>query len=283
MTRWAMVWFLAAMFLALSPVDGRAQNRERQQIMAEVRMLHEQAMQLQLLITELKVFVTELSEQVDVQSSATARGFADQRLLIDDVSGDVRILREKIDDTNVRISSMSQEVEALRLAAPTMPSFGVLTDPETGLPVDPFGRAFPPGTGASRAPVIAPGVSPQRMYDTAWADYTNGQWQLAIEGFEAYLATFPGSELADDSQFYIGQTHYADGQFEQAVAAFDLVFQHHANGDVVPEAAYKRGLALDRLGETDKALESFELVVDSYPDSAMATLARQALDRLSQR
>ena len=66
MTRWAMVWFLAAVFLALSPVDGRAQNRERQQIMAEVRMLHEQAMQLQLLITELKVFVTELSEQVDV-------------------------------------------------------------------------------------------------------------------------------------------------------------------------------------------------------------------------
>ena len=65
MTRWAMVWFLAAVFLALSPVDGRAQNRERQQIMAEVRMLHEQAMQLQLLITELKVFVTELSEQVD--------------------------------------------------------------------------------------------------------------------------------------------------------------------------------------------------------------------------
>jgi hypothetical protein len=61
-----MVWFLAAVFLALSPVDGRAQNRERQQIMAEVRMLHEQAMQLQLLITELKVFVTELSEQVDV-------------------------------------------------------------------------------------------------------------------------------------------------------------------------------------------------------------------------
>ena len=280
MLRWAITWLCIGAFLALAPVAGRAQNRERQQIMAEVRMLHEQAMQLQLLIAELRVFVSELSERMDAQSGATIRAFADQRLLIDDVSGEVRILREKIDDTNVRISSMSEEVEALRAAVPTMRAFGVLTDPETGLPVDPLDYEAPPRAGP---PIIAPGVSPQRMYDTAWADYTNGQWQLAIEGFEAYLATFPGSELADDSQFYIGQTHYADGEFEKAVRAFDLVLQQYPNGDVVPEAAYKRGLALDRLGDTERARESFELVVDRYSESTMATLARQALDRLSQR
>lgn len=274
--------FLAIAIVVVSTGASQAQNRERQQIMAEVRMLHEQTMQLQLFISELTEFVQSLATQIDAQSAATARAFADQRLVIDDVSGDVRILREKIDDTNVRISSMSQEIEALRVTVPPMPMFGLATDPETGLPMDPPNgsaaavRRFPP------ASVVNPGVSPQRLYDTAWADYTNGQWQLAIEGFEAYLATFPRSELADDAQFYVGQTHYADGEFEKAIDAFDIVFQQYPDGDVIPEAAYKRGLALDRLGDVERARQSFELVVDRYPDDTMATLARQALDRLSQ-
>ena len=101
-------------------------------------------------------------------------------------------------------------------------------------------------------------------------------------GFEAYLKTFPRSELADDAQFYIGQTHFADGQFRDAVSAFEQVLLNYPDGDVVPEASYKRGIALDQLGETDRARQAFELVATNFPDSTMATLAQQALDRLSQ-
>ena len=66
------------------------------------------------------------------------------------------------------------------------------------------------------------------------------------------------------------------------MAAFEKVLLNHPDGDVVPEASYKRGLTLDRLGETDRARQAFELVVTNYPDSTMATLAQQALDRISQ-
>ena len=266
------------------PSLASGQIRERQQIMADIRMLHEQTMRLQRLISDLDESLQALSSQLDGQADATVRAFADQRLLVDNVAGDVRILREKLDDTNVRISSMSQEVEALRVAIPplgmrmTMPAGEPVIDPETGL------VAEGPREPVVPAPAVPlnPGVSPQRMYDTAWADYTNGQWELAVEGFEAYLNTFPRSELADDAQFYIGQTRYADGQFQESVAAFEDVLLNYPEGDVVPEAAYKRGLALDRLGETEQAQQAFELVVEDYPDSAMATLAQQALDRLNQ-
>ena len=263
------------------PLHANAQNRERQQIMADIRMLHEQTMRLQLLIAALDESLKQLSGQLETQGDATVRALADQRLLVDNVAGDVRILREKLDDTNVRISSMSQEVEALRVAIPPMPvpMTQLLTDPETGLPLG------TPPAAAGAAPFVSPagaGVSPRRMYDTAWADYTNGQWVLAIEGFAAYLKTFPRSELADDAQFYIGQTHYADGKFQESVEAFEQVLLNYPDGDVVPEASYKRGLALDRLGETERARQAFELVVTNYPESTMATLAQQALDRLSQ-
>ena len=271
---------LVCVFLGL-PWHANGQNRERQQIMADVRMLQEQTMRLQLLISALDESLKQLSSQIEMQGNATVRALADQRLLVDNVAGDVRILREKLDDTNVRISSMSQEVEALRVAIPPMPPpmTQLFTDPETGLPLDPSSTQAAP---APPSTPLAAGVSPRRLYDTAWADYTNGQWVLAIEGFEAYLKTFARSELADDAQFYIGQTHYADGQFQESVAAFEQVLLNYPDGDVVPEASYKRGLALDRLGESDRARQAFELVVTNYPDSTMATLAQQALDRLSQ-
>ena len=263
----------------LPPAQAVAADREHQQIMADIRMLQEQTLRLQQLMAMLDQSLQVIAGKMDEQADITRKAFADQRLLTDNVANGVRIMREKIDDTNVRISSLSQEVEALRIAIPPMPPPGMtrqlFTDPETGLPIEP---AFPATTPTPA--VAAPGVSPQRMYDTAWADYTNGQWVLAIQGFEAYIENFPRSELADDAQFYIGQTRYADGQFEEAVDAFEQVLLSYPDGDAVPEASYKRGLSLDRLGEADRARQAFELVVANHPDSTMATLAQQALDRL---
>ena len=280
MRRSIIVPCLMAAMLVVVPGRVNGQNRERQQLMADLRMLYEQTMRLQLQISALDESLQSLTTQLATQADETVRAFADQRLLADGVAGDVKILREKIDDTNVRISSMSQEVEALRVVIPQMsiPVTQLLIDPETGLPLEPLDNSVAPPPAA---PATA-GVSPRRMYDTAWADYTNGQWVLAVEGFEAYLKTFPRSELADDAQFYIGQTYYADGQFRQAATAYEQVLLTYPDGDVVPEASYKRGLALDRLGETDRARQAFELVSTSYPDSTMATLAEQALDRLNQ-
>lgn len=280
MRRSLFVPCLMAAMLVVLPGRVNGQNRERQQLMADLRMLYEQTMRLQLQISALDESLQSLTTQLATQAEETVRAFADQRLLVGGVAGDVKILREKIDDTNVRISSMSQEVEALRVAIPQMsiPVTQLLIDPETGLPLQTLDNSV----AAPRAAPVSTGVSPRRMYDTAWADYTNGQWVLAVEGFEAYLKTFPRSELADDAQFYIGQTYYADGQFRQATTAYEQVLLTYPDGDVVPEASYKRGLALDRLGETDRARQAFELVSTSYPDSTMATLAEQALDRLNQ-
>jgi tol-pal system protein YbgF len=251
-------------------------DREHQQMIADLRMLQEQTVRLHLMLGTLDETLQALLTRMDTQDIETRRSFADQKLLVDNVTGGVRIVREKVDETNVRVSSLTQEVEALRLAIPPMtaPLTQLAFDPETGLP-----------TQFASAPVpvvpVNPGVSPQRMYDTAWADYTTGQWALAIQGFESYINSFPRSELADDAQFYIGQTHYADGQYLEASVAFERVILNYPDGDAVAEALYKRGLALDRLGEQDLARQVFEQVVRNHPDHNMAMLAKQMLDRIN--
>ena len=263
--------------LFISSAEVSAADREQEQIIADIRMLQEETLRLQVFLRTLGGTLEIVISKLDELGDNTRRSFADQKLLVDNVDDDVRILREKIDDTNVRLSSLSQELEALRVSIPPAlpPTNTVLVDPDTG---ELFELVGPP---APIVPVSA-GVSPQRMYDTAWVDYTSGQWALAIQGFEGYIKSFPRSELTDDAQFYIGQAYYANGEFKEAISAFGQVMAAYPDGDVVPEATYKRGLSLDRLGQTERARTSFELIIENYPESPMAPLAQQAVNRLAQ-
>ena len=252
-----------------------AADQEQQQIMADIRILQMQTQELHLLIASLATALEGVTTMVDEQAMDNRKAFADSRLLVDTVADGIRILREKVDDSNVRISSFSQEMEALRLSIPRMP---VPVVSEDGEPIEGEAAIVPP---PPVEPLPAnPGISPQRLYDMAWADYSTGQWSLAITGFDTYLKAFPRSALADDAQFYIGETLYNDGRFADAVGAYEQVAVNYPDGDMVPDAHYKRGLALDRLGNTDLAREAYETVVNEFPDSRTAALAQQALDRL---
>ena len=276
-----MTRIAAGLLLVLSATTTAvAADREHEQLMADIRMLHEQTMRLHLAFNGIVEAIETLAANQERLETSMRRAFADQRLVIDNVGSNTRVLREKLDETNVRISSLSQEVEALRVSIPLLP-IQTTQLPEDAETAPPAAAASAPAAPAPAAPVVA-GSSPQRLYNTAWADYASGQWALAVTGFEAYISTYPRSEMTDDAAFYIGETHFLQGGFQDAVEAYEQVVLNYPNGDKVPEAAYKRGLAFDRLGEPERARESFELVVTNYPDSRMAALAQQLLDRLSQ-
>jgi len=125
----------------------------------------------------------------------------------------------------------------------------------------------------------AVGVSSQRLFDTARADYYAGQWTLAIRGFETFIKAFGSSDRADDAQYYVGESWYAQGKFREAVAAYDHLIASYPSSNMLPDAHYKRGLALNALGQAANARESFGVVVKNYPASDAGRLAKMALDR----
>jgi tol-pal system protein YbgF len=280
---------VAAVVLSALPASSFAQSRREMQMMADIRMLQEQTQQLQqqmqAAITTLGDALKNINNRIDEQNNATRKSFADQKLVIDDLAGNLRVIKERVDDTNVRIGSLSQEVEALRLSIPQ----GVPAAPAIA-PIDPSQPATgtPPGQPPSAvtqpppAPSPAgPGVSPQRMFESSWSDYTAGQWATCVQGFDMYLRTFPRSEMAADAQFYIGECQFQDGKYTEAVDAYNKTIAGYGRSARVPEAMYKRGLALERLAQPDRARESYEQVMKNYPDSDAARLAKQNLDRLS--
>jgi tol-pal system protein YbgF len=172
-----------------------------------------------------------------------------------------------------------EEIEALRNSIPVAPPPGAIS---LG-PTDPNAPPLPVPAPTTGAPPSTAGLSPTRMFDTARADYAAGQWSLALTGFDAFLKTFPRSEMADDAQYLIGETYYVQNRWNDAIAAYNAVVQNYPMGNAVPEAYYKRGLAQERLGQLDAARESWNTVIQAAPDSDAGRLAKQNLDRVARR
>jgi tol-pal system protein YbgF len=283
---------LLAGALAFGPLAGplSAASREQQQMMADIRMLQEQTQQLQSMLLTLTEALRTVTTRLDEQAGTNRKAFADQKLLVDTLGGDLRVVREKIDETNVRLTSLSQDVEGVRDLIPQVAAAAAVAPatPE-GAPSAPGSVPGSPTTAGTPAPTTAApgagvtGMTPRRFYETAYADYTAGQWSLAIQGFETYLKAYPKSDLADDAQYYIGESYAGDSKFREAAAAYDRVIRDYPNSDILPEAWYKVGISYDRFGQVDKAREAFDYVVRAYPDSDAGRLAKQNLDRLNRR
>jgi len=268
---------LALAVAIATPAD--AANKEVQQMMADIRMLQEQSQQVQNLIASLTGSLTDglkaVNTRMEDQANANRKAVADQKLVIDNLSNDVRIMRGKLDDNNVRIGSLTQEVDALRQS---LQQTGVRSSPA---PVSDSAAnpASTPGATARTAPLPV-GMSPQKLYDSAWSDYLSGQYDLAIQGFEMFIKSFPKSDSADNAQVNIGNSYLQDGKPEKAVEAYDKAIRAYPGGDAIPEAYFKKGLALQSLKDLDGARAVWEFAVKNFPESDAGRLSKQRLDQL---
>jgi tol-pal system protein YbgF len=276
---------LAALVLVvafLTPQAAAAANKEHQQIMAELRMLQEQQSQLLRGIDGLNEQLKLIVAKIDDQTGTTRKAFADQKLLIDGVAETSRILREKADDTNVRLSTMTQELQSMRQTIASMPVQTVAPPVPPGDPgaVDP---TAPPPTVP--APVtMPPNISPTQMYDRVFADYAAGQYDLAIEGFQAFIRSFPTSPQADDAQLYIGNSLQYEGKFKEALQAYQQVITEYPQGDRVSTAWFKIGQTYENLQQPDLARKAYETVIKQFPTAVDdAQLAKQRLDALNRK
>jgi len=301
---------LAAALLCGGAAPAFAQNREHQQMAAELRMLQEQQQQLSntlaQALAQLADAIKAITARIEETTAVSRKSFADQGQEIKNIAIDLGAMRERAQETDTRIRTLDDEVEALRLTVAALPSMlaqaaqaaaAAAVAAQSVAPTTTDGATAPaPPVSAvpvtpSPAPVVVPpptlpappataGLSPNRLYETAYGDYASGQWTLAIGGFEQLVRTFPQSERADDAQFYIGEALVALNRFQDAIAAYNLVIQNYPKGDQAHLAYYKRGLTQERLKQFEAAKASYELAIKLFPESVGAIMAKPGLDRV---
>ncbi len=129
-------------------------------------------------------------------------------------------------------------------------------------------------------PLSADLSSADTVFNQAFYDLIEENYELAISGFNAYLTQFPSGDKAAAARYNIGEAYYYMSRFEPAITAFTQVIDENTDSSKVASALYKRGKAFLGNQDTEMAVEDFKLVIRRFPDAPEAALSKAELQDL---
>ena len=120
-----------------------------------------------------------------------------------------------------------------------------------------------------------------QQYQAALDYYNARQYSRAISKFRNLLVRADAGKLADNCQYWIGESYYALGDYYQAVAEFEKV-NAYSEGNKVSDAQLMVGLALMKAGETQQARSELNTLLSFYQNAPAAQKAQRYLGLLGQ-
>lgn len=117
----------------------------------------------------------------------------------------------------------------------------------------------------------------KRLYDLTLRLYREEKYEEAIAGFKNFIKKFPKSELADNAQYWVGESYMALKQYEQAILAFQTVIKKYPKGNKVPNAILRQALAFYEIKDKTSARLLLKKLIKRYPKSSEAKIAKAKL------
>jgi outer membrane protein assembly factor BamD len=98
-------------------------------------------------------------------------------------------------------------------------------------------------------------------------------FELAIKEFEAFLLQYPGNDLSDDAQFYLGKCRYGREEFLLAAFEFSKLIKNMPSSSFVVESQYELAMCYYELSPaysldqryTRHAILEFQTFIDLFP------------------
>jgi len=208
--------------------------------------------------------LSEIRRKLDEQAGASQNVQADLLQQINSLLDEIQILRQRLEDTSFRMANLTQEVRRLQ-AAPGAP------------------QSAPAGAPGGAASTTRADAGPDAAFQSAYADYSKGNYELALWGFQDFVRKYPTETRASEAQYWMGECHFAQKDFKQAVAELDRLIQQYPDSSKVPAAHLKKGLAFLELKEVPQAVVQLQHLVQTYPHSDEARIARERLKTLGLR
>ena len=108
----------------------------------------------------------------------------------------------------------------------------------------------------------------------------NGDLDFAVIGFNMLIRDDPQNQLADNSQYWIGECYYSKMEFKRAISEFENVFNFPGT-DKNDDAQLKIGMSYLAMKNIVDAKIQFQKLLDVYPDSEYAISARDHIEQIS--
>jgi tol-pal system protein YbgF len=260
---------------------GCTADRELAVIRNDLDRMNRQLLQLQV---AQEVGRTKPRELVQQEMEGERRNIADLKAGLDELRQQVGVLAERVDESGHQLNQRMSTLEAkLGTGAPqtltgTGSSASSAQTPATTASQGPAGQS-----PASTPPTTAP-ASPEakRLYQAALGDYQRGKFDLAAQGFRAYLQQAPNGDVADTAQYYLAESLYSAKDYRNAIAEFERLVRDYPQSPQVPSALLKTGYAYYEIKDGTQGRRALRTLIEKYPMSREAKLAEERL-RLEER
>ncbi len=249
-------------------------------------------------IQESQSEVGSLRRQV-ADMSASVNGL---RRELDQARGQIEEVRHLIDryaqqgtDTSRQIARVEERLRAAeerfgRRATAPLPSAravepspyvmltnaGLIPPP---LPIEPWPpAATAPERGATSDLEIGP-TEVRTAYHAGLQALHEQHYDEVIRIFRDFQRQYPTSEMADDAQYWIGESYFLQGDYNRAILEFNDVLKYR-RGDRVPGALLRQAQAFLEIGDKTDARLILQKLQNDYPDSDPAREAAALLPGL---
>ncbi len=197
--------------------------------------------------------------------------------------------RQLYDDLDRRMRQFERQMHGDAKPETPKPEITVTLEPQE--PVQepaqqPEGTAAAEGTGGDEGQALQPVVEPadpaivRGVYDSSFQALREGRYEDAIEMFGALVRDYPGSDLVDDSLYWIAEANYVTKNLEAALPAFEQVIRDYPESQRAPEAMLKIGYIYYDQQQFELARDYLQEVIDKFPASRSAFSARRRLNKM---
>jgi len=125
-----------------------------------------------------------------------------------------------------------------------------------------------------------PGGTDRANYQAAFELLKQGRYDQAAIALQQFMVAFPTSELSDNAQYWLAETHYVSQEYQKALPAFQLVLERYPESRKIPDALLKIGYCNYEVKRNADARKALTAVVDRFPETTAARLASQRLDQM---
>jgi tol-pal system protein YbgF len=172
-------------------------------------------------------------------------------------------------------------------AQPVPPDTAIQTAPSTTTGVAPAGPPAPRTEAAviqmRREDSRLAGGGVNEAYKRALDLYRQGKATEAIEQFRQFVrGAGAGSDLADDAQYWIGESYYHVQDFNRAIIELNEVLLKYPKGDRVPTALLALATAFADSGDKIDARLLLQKLVSDHPQSEETSIGRKKLEELTE-
>ncbi len=180
-----------------------------------------------------------------------------------------------------RLVALEGQMRSVRRRPGYGPDEPALSNPRTptrspALPVPP---RTPPSQPSTSTPSTNDTPECQDLYRGAVRLFQDQKYNPAIQEFRTFQRRCPESQMADDAQYWIGESHYVQNDYNRAILEFNDVLSYR-RGDRVAAALLRQAQAFLAIGDKTDARLILQKLVSDHPSAAETVEAQTMLQTL---